>query len=65
MKNHIRLLKKIAAFSTAGCCICNAVPAITASAEAELKTADINYTESVEYDLGSCDSGYTSTPWIR
>ncbi len=32
---------------------------------AGLELQPINYTESIEYDLGSCDSGYTSTPWIR
>lgn len=34
------------------------------SAEA-LTDSGINYTESTGYNLGSCDSGYTSSVWIR
>ena len=38
---------------------------ISASAASELRDSGLNYTETTEYNLGSCDSGYTSTPWIR
>ncbi len=34
------------------------------ASDAAIVDSGINYTESVEYDLGSCDSGYTSCPWI-
>lgn len=64
MKNRKALMNAVAV-CISGCCLCSTFPAISISAEENLKTADINYTESVEYDLGSCDSGYTSTPWIR
>lgn len=35
------------------------------SAEETLKDSGLNYTESTIYDLGSCDSGYTSAIWIK
>ncbi len=64
MKNT-KLLMRTAAICSSVCCLSSLLPALDVSAGNELKTAGINYTESVEYDLGSCDSGYTSTPWIR
>ncbi len=60
MKTFVKSLSVILAAVSA----CNCIPTMLLSA-AEMQTADLNYTESTEYDLGSCDSGYTSCPWIR
>lgn len=63
--NKRRTFIRTLSAATAGCSLISMLPVIQANAADTLKTADINYTESVEYDLGSCDSGYTSTSWIR
>ncbi len=59
------VLTRTLSASIALCSLCSMLPVIPADAADGLKTADINYSESVEYDLGSCDSGYTGTSWIR
>ncbi len=56
--------KSIAAAS-ALCCLCSLTPPLPTSAASPLKDSGLNYSESTSYDLGSCDSGYTSCPWIR
>ncbi len=58
--------QKIIAAALAICCMgsMGSIMPLPSSA-AEMQTIPINFTECTEYDLGSCDSGYTSTPWIR
>ncbi len=62
----MKLDTRLTAAAAALCCLTNLAALLPASAaETALKDSGINYTESVDYDLGSCDSGYTSCPWIR
>lgn len=56
---------KLLSATGALCLAANMFTMLPASAQSALKTSAINYTESTEYDLGSCDSGYTSAIWIR
>lgn len=60
----MKTLKKFLSVILAAAVALGAAPVLTADA-AELEIQPISYTESTEYDLGSCDSGYTSTQWIR
>ncbi|MBQ8515590.1 MAG: DUF4832 domain-containing protein [Ruminococcus sp.] len=65
----MKMMKRIGAGALSAvlalCSMGNVSLILPADAVDELKDAGLNYTESTEYDLGSCDSGYTSTPWIR
>ncbi|MBQ8688111.1 MAG: DUF4832 domain-containing protein [Ruminococcus sp.] len=62
----LRYKQSLCAFFTSAAVTLSSLPmGFPVSAEADLRDAGLNYTESVEYNLGSCDSGYTSTPWIR
>ncbi len=53
------------ALLTALCCLGTALPTLPAAADTQLQDSGINYTESTDFDAASCDSGYTSCPWIR
>ncbi len=66
MKRNTGYFGRLTAAAAAVCCLTNLTALLPASAAgAALVDSGINYTESIEYDLGSCDSGYTSCPWIR
>lgn len=47
------------------CLAMNMAALLPVSAASSMKDSGLNYKESTAYDLGSCDSGYTSSVWIR
>lgn len=59
------ILTRIIGTASALCFAANTMEVLPALEADALVDSGINYTESTEYDLGSCDSGYTSCPWIR
>ncbi len=61
---HQLFIQKLVSSAAALCCVCNLAALLPADAEAPLLDSGLNYTESTDYNLGSCDSGYTSCPWI-
>ncbi len=59
------LLNRIFGTASAMCLAGNLASHFPVSTVSALADSGLNYTESTEYELGSCDSGYTSCPWIR
>ncbi|MBE6862239.1 MAG: DUF4832 domain-containing protein [Ruminococcus sp.] len=59
------LLKRFFSTVSAICLAGNLAVHFPVSTASALADSGLNYTESTEYELGSCDSGYTSCPWIR
>lgn len=59
-----RMLIKTASVAIAACTLCSMTSILKVNAEPMLKNSGLNYNETTSYDLGSCDSGYTSGIWI-
>ncbi|MBQ8297322.1 MAG: DUF4832 domain-containing protein [Ruminococcus sp.] len=66
MKRKQSTINRLLGTASALCVLGSMTAYLPASAaDSAMKDSGLNYSESTEYDLGSCDSGYTSAIWIR
>lgn len=65
MKKLQLTFRRFLGAAAALCIMGNAAAYFPAPAASAMKDSGLNYKESTEYNLKSCDSGYTSALWIR